>query len=465
MIELFNHQGEPRMTDKAFQYIDHNKNRFLEELKEFLRFPSVSKHSHRKKVMQDCAKWVKEHLAKIGLESKLIPTSGHPIVWARKKGKSSKRIIIYGHYDVQPEDPLDKWDSPPFDPQIRNGHIYARGANDDKGQIFTHIKAVESLLKTQGELPCEILFLIEGEEECGGKGLESYVKKEKKELSKAEAIALSDTGMYNEKIPALTYGLRGIAGMELIVRGPNRDLHSGSFGGAVANPVMALSHILSQCVGRDGKVLIPGFYDDVRPLEKWERENIKKLKFSEKEFCKKLHLKKPFGEKGFSTLERIWARPTFEINGIYGGYSGEGWKTIIPSYAGAKITIRLVPNQDGKKIGKLVSRHLQSIIPDTVRVEFKEPHGSNAVLFDIHHPMMQAGRDALKIGFGKEPVYIREGGSIPVVKTFWEELKIPIVMLGFGLDTDALHSPNERFAIDRFIKGAKSSASFLLRIG
>ena len=420
------------MNSNGFTYIDTNKDRFIEELKEFLRFPSVSKHSHRKKETLQCAEWLKNHLEKIGLDSELIPTGGHPIVRAQRKGKSSRRLCLYGHYDVQPEDPLDLWNSSPFEPVIQDGYIYGRGTTDDKGQLFAHIKSVESLIKTQNSLPCEILFLIEGEEESNGNGLESFVKKEKAVLSSYEAIVLSDTGIYNETTPALTYGLRGIVSMELIIKGPNRDLYSGNFGGAVPNPIMVLTRVLSQCASLEGIVQIPGFYEDVRPLEKWEMDNIEKLNFDDQAFAKELGIKRTFGERGYSTLERIWARPTFEINGIYGGYSGEGGKTIIPSYAGTKITMRLVPDQDAQKISRLVKDYIQSIIPNYIEYQMTGPSGSNAVLFDVHHPIMQAGKEALKQGFGHDPVYIREGGSIPVVKTFWEELKIPVVMLGFG---------------------------------
>ena len=449
--------------EKVFQYIDQNQERFINELIEFVKFPSVSKHTQRKQDTYACAEWLKNHLQSLGLEAVLIEGSGHPIVRADKKGKSDKRMILYGHYDVQPEDPLNLWKTPPFEPTIRDGKLYARGASDDKGQLFAHVKAVESLLKTNGELPCSIMFLVEGEEECGGSMLKDYVRSQKAQLD-AEAVVVSDGSLYGSSTPAICYGLRGIVAFELIIKGPASDLHSGSFGGAVANPVMILSQILAQCVGTDGQIKIPGIYNRVRPVENWEKENFKALEFDDARFKTQTGIKETFGEPGYETLERIWCRPTFEINGIYGGYMGEGGKTIIPSYAGAKVTLRLVPDMEAKEVCQLITAHLQKIIPSCVNYELRGPSGSNAVIFDVHHPAIQAAKAALQEGFGQAAVYIREGGSIPVVKTIYEELQKPILLMGYGTDADGTHAPNENFSLDNFIKGIKTSTALLGKI-
>ncbi len=450
------------MIQPCFDYIDHNKDRFLQELQQFLRFPSVSGDAGFKEDVVKCAAWLTEHLKSIGLEARLIPTKGHPIVWARGKGQSAKKLIVYGHYDVQPADPVSQWHTPPFEPVIRDGFIYGRGTTDDKGQLFAHIKGVESLLKTSGNLPCEVLFLLEGEEESGGNSLEEYIKAEKANLA-TDAIVLSDTDMYNESTPALTYGLRGMITLEMKVKTADRPVHSGSFGGAIGNAATALSRIISECIGSGGQVQIPGFYDGVRPLADWERDNIHRLGFNNK-LIADIGAKKTFGEPGFPTLERIWARPTFEINGISGGYEGEGMKTIIPSSASAKISIRLVPDQDPQVIAGLVTRHLKSVCPEYAQLEVEGYSASRPILFDIDDPIMKAGCKALQHGFGAEPVYIRGGGSIPVVNTLWKELGKPVILMGFGLDSDGAHSTNERFKIDNFIKGAKTSAYLITTI-
>ena len=446
--------------DKLLDYIEKNQDRFLDELKEFIRFPSVSKHSHRKEETRACAKWLADHLQNLGLQVRLIETNGHPIVRAEAKGKVNHTVMIYGHYDVQPEEPLELWKTPPFEATIQDGFIYARGATDDKGQLFAHIKGVEALLKTQGELPCNLLFLIEGEEEGGGDGLKQYICNKKDEIN-VDSIIVSDGNMYGDSTPAICYGLRGIVALELIIKSPNQDLHSGTFGGAVANSILVLSRILAQCQGPDGKITIPGFYDDVRPVEDWEVENLKKLQFDETNFKEQTGIKETFGEPGYSVLEQTWSRPTFEANGIYGGYAGEGGKTIIPAYAGVKITLRLVPNMDARKVGQIVKDYLVSLIPPYVDYEFHGPSGSNAVIFDTSTPIVQAGKEALQTAYGKEAVFIREGGSISVVKTMFEELHKPFLLIGFGTDQDGMHSPNERFAIENFIRGIKTSAVLL----
>jgi acetylornithine deacetylase/succinyl-diaminopimelate desuccinylase-like protein len=451
------------MDGKVFAFIDSNKARFLDELQAFLKIPSVSADSKYKEDLLNCAKWLTNHLRSIGLDAKLIETKGHPIVRAFGKGSSGKSLLIYGHYDVQPADPVDKWASPPFAPTVRDGFIYARGATDDKGQLFAHVKAVESLLKTTGKLPCDIIFLVEGEEECGGNALEEYIKKESACGGLAcDAVVISDTSMYDEKTPAITYGLRGIVAMEIRVRTAAADLHSGVYGGAVANANTALAHIISKCIGLDGQIKIAGFYDQIRPLEDWEKKNFEKLAFSDKTFLMETGAKRTFGEPDRPTLERLWARSALDVNGMFGGYTGEGMKTVIPHRATAKITIRLVPDQNPAKMADNVAKFVKSVCPDFAEVEVAGPlSAAEPVIFDVKDKMIQAGMLALKAGFGSDPVFIRSGGSIPVVNTFWKELRKPVILMGFGLDSDGAHSTNEKFKIDNFINGIKASVSLL----
>jgi len=451
------------MADRIESYIDANQQQFIDELEQFLRFPSVSAQRAHDADTRACAEWVVAHLKGLGFEAGLVDVGGQPIVRARMKGKSSKRVMIYGHYDVQPEDPVSEWKTPPFEPTIRDGILYCRGATDDKGQLWAHIKAVESLLKTEGELPCEVLFLLEGEEESGGDALPRYVAQAKAEL-KPDAIVISDSTMYDANTPALTYGLRGLVALEFTVRGPASDVHSGAYGGGVANPAMVTAQILAACVGPDGKVLVPGFYDDVVPLQDWERESFRKLNYDDKAMAKELKIPRPHGEVGFSTLERLWARPTFEVNGIFGGYQGQRSKTIIPASATAKITCRLVANQNPARIRDLVVENIKSVCPDTVRLEVNDFGMSPPVLFDVKDPTIRAAQEALRKGFGREAVFIRCGGSIPVVSTFAEHLGCPVILMGFGLDSDGPHGPNEHFSLDSFVKGTKSAAQMLRMI-
>jgi len=452
------------MMQRCFDYIDRNQDRFLQELQQFLRFPSVSGDAGYKEDVKQCALWLTDHLKKLGLDAHCISTRRHPIVRAATRGSASKRVILYGHYDVQPADPLDQWQTNPFEPDLRDGFIYARGATDDKGQLFAHIKAVESLLQTAGRLPCEVLFLLEGEEESGGSSLEEYIQAEKANLT-ADAVILSDTDMYDENTPALTYGLRGTVALEVKVKTAAFPVHSGSYGGAIGNPVTVLSRLISSCIGPDGRILIPGFYEDVRPLADWEKENIHRLDGRDRNLMAETGVRKTFGEPGFSTLERIWTRPTFEPNGISGGYEGEGMKTIIPACAIAKISLRVVPDQNPEKIAGLVSQYLKSICPDYASLEVTVLSTSWPILFDVDNPMFQAGRKALQCGFGAEPVYMRCGGSIPVVNTFWQELGKPVILMGFGLNSDGAHSTNERFKINNFIRGAKASSALIASLG
>lgn len=451
------------MADRIEAYIDANQERFIEELKELMRIPSVSAQRAHDGDTRACAEWLVGHFQALGLEADLVEKGGQPIVRAVGKGKRSRRVMVYGHYDVQPEDPLDQWQTPPFEPTIRDGILYGRGSTDDKGQVFTHIKAVESLLKIEGELPCDVLFLLEGEEECGGESLARYVEEAKDEL-KPDVVIVSDSTMYDANTPAITYGLRGMVMFEFTVKGPDRDVHSGSYGGAIANPAMVCAHMLSACVAPDGKVLIPHFYDDVAPLEGWEAESLAKLGFDEQAFVGELNVTRPHGEAGRSTLERVWMRPTFEINGMYGGYTGDGSKTIVPAAATAKISCRLVPHQDPARVRDLVAKHIRSVCPDTVRLELSDFATSPPVLFDVNDPTFRAAQEALRQGFGSESTFIRCGGSIPVVSTFVEHLGCPVVLMGFGLDSDGPHSPNEHFSLDSFVRGTKAAAHLLRTI-
>lgn len=446
---------------KVIEYIQQNNERYINELKEFLRIQSVSTLSEHKDDMQSCANFVAAKLKDAGLtKAEVFQTEGHPIVygeWLGAKGKPT--VLIYGHYDVQPVDPIDLWETPPFEPTIKDGKVYARGATDDKGQVFTHIKSVEAFFKSGEALPVNVKFLIEGEEEIGSPNLVPFVTKHK-EMLKCDSVVISDTSLYSEGVPTITYGLRGLCFMEVEVTGPKRDLHSGSYGGAVANPVNVLAKMISKLVDKKGKIRIKNFYDDVLQLTKEERKNIKKLRFSDKKFATELGVKELAGESGFSTLERIWARPTLDCNGIWGGFTGKGAKTIIPSKASAKISMRLVPNQTPKKIAKLFETHFRSIAPKSVSVKVTELHGGDSVLTPLDSKATLAASRAMEKAFGKKIVYMREGGSIPIVAAFQKILKAPSVLMGFGLNSENLHSPNEHFSLKHFALGIKSSSLF-----
>jgi len=453
------------MVTKTLAYVGENRARFIQELQDFLRFPSVSNQSAHANDVMECARWLRSHLESIGLEARLIEGDGHPIVEARGSGQSNRKLILYGHYDVQPADSNDEWDCPPFEPTVRDGYIFGRGASDDKGQLFAHVKGVETLLRTSGHLPCDLMFLIEGEEESGGTSLQKYIQTQKADLA-PDATVISDTSMYDEHTPAITYGLRGLLAMEVTIHAAMRDLHSGAFGGVVANPGIALARIIAACIEPDGNVIIPGFYDSVRPLEDWERQNAQRLQFDEGKLTGETGSAPGFGERGYSALERIWARPTFDVNGLLGGYTGKGIKTIIPSRASAKISMRLVPDQDPAQVFELVTQHIKSICPDFVRAEISGPISSSPpVLFNVEDPVIQVAKEALKFGFGSEPLFIRCGGSIPVAGTFWQELGKPVVLMGFGLDSDGAHSSNEHFTIESFINAVKTSAYFIEAFG
>ncbi len=440
------------------KYLDEHRDRSLEDLKEFLRFPSVSADSNCLDAMKQTAEFVRDRLETAGLDAEIHPTAGHPIVTGQwRKAEGAPTVLVYGHYDVQPPDPLDLWTSPPFEPEVREGKIYARGATDDKGQMLTHLLSMEAWLKTAGKLPVNVIFVIEGEEEVGSNNLDLFLA-EKKEEYACDIAVVSDTSMYAPDLPAITYGLRGILACEVTLTGPNRDLHSGVFGGAVANPINILTKMLASLQDDEGKILIPGFYDDVLELSAEEKQQFAQLPFDEAAFMDDLGVNAVQGEAGYSTTERRWARPTFDINGVYGGYSGEGPKTIIPSTATAKITCRLVPNQDAAHLTAALKSHLESICPKSVTMEFTDFHGCEGLVFNTSGACFQAASQAIHHAFGKSPVFIREGGSIPVVATFQEIFGVETLLLGWGLNSDNLHSPNEHFHLENFYRGTLASA-------
>ncbi len=448
--------------EKVISYIDSNYNNYVEELKEYIRIPSISTLDSHKDEMVRCAEHVRSKLIDAGMtKTEIFQTNRHPIVYGEWLGAHGKpTVLIYGHYDVQPVDPLDLWTNPPFDPVIIDGKLYARGANDDKGQQFVHIKSVEAFLKTTGTIPVNVKFLIEGEEEIGSENLASFIESHK-DLLRCDAILISDTSMYATGVPTITYGLRGLLYMEVEVTGANKDLHSGSFGGAVANPINELSKIISQLQDKNGKATIPNFYKDVLKITKEERENFKRLKFSDKKFAKELDVKELQGEKGYSTLERLWVRPTLDCNGIIGGFTEKGAKTVLPSKATAKISMRLVPNQDPQKIAVEFKKHILKLAPKSIKVDVRTLHYGYPVVAPLESKAVQAAAKAVAKAFGKKTVFTREGGSIPVVVDLMKKLKAPAVLMGLGLDTDCIHSPNEHFRLENFEKGVLSSAYFL----
>jgi acetylornithine deacetylase/succinyl-diaminopimelate desuccinylase-like protein len=441
-------------------YIAKNKDRFINELLDFLRIPSVSADSKYKKDVERTAEWVKKALLAAGADKvEITPTKLHPIVYGEKiVDKKLPTILAYGHYDVQPPDPLNLWTSPPFEPVIKDGKIYARGSCDDKGQVYMHIKALEMLPKV-GKLPCNIKFIIEGEEEVGSESLGDYVKKNKKKLA-ADVILISDTDIIDNKTPSINIGLRGIAGVEIEVTGPNRDLHSGVYGGAVANPITVLCEMIASLKDKNGHITIPGFYKDVKVLSAKERKELNAIPFNLNSYKKDLGIKDLTGEKGYTTTERTSIRPTVELNGIWGGYQGEGSKTVIASKAFAKITMRLVPNQKPDKILALFAAHFKKIAPPSVSVKVTLGHGGDPVLLETTSPGYQAASKAMVESFGKKPVPTRSGGSIPIVALFKNELGLDSVLLGFGLNSDNIHSPNEHYGIFNYLKGIETIALF-----
>ncbi len=444
------------VPESVADYLESHRGAFEEQLKALLRIPSVSAQPDHNPDTRRAAEFVRDDLIAMGVKAELVETKGHPIVYGETLNAPGKpTLLVYGHYDVQPPEPMEPWLSPPFEPTLRNGNLYARGATDDKGQMFTHLKAVEAWLKGAGGLPINVKFLIEGEEEVGGANLDHFLTENRKRLACDYAV-ISDTSQFAPGIPAITYGLKGLVYLELHVQGADRDLHSGTYGGAVQNPLNALCTMLESIKGPDGRIRIPGFYDAVRPLESWEREEFAKLPFSEAEFQADLHVKALFGEEGYTTLERKWARPTFDVNGIWGGYAGAGPKTVLPCKAGAKFSFRLVPDQDPKVIVEQIHRHIQAVCPPGVTIEIINHSGGGAVLLDVKTPGVRAAVKAIEAGFGSKPVFMREGGSIPVVAQIKQQLNVDTLLLGWGQNDDNLHGPNEKFSLEDFHRGIKS---------
>ncbi len=447
-------------------YINAHKDRFLNELFDLLKLPSVSADSAFKKDVVATAELVAEQLEKAGCDHvKIYPTAGNPIVYGEKLiNPDLPTVLVYGHYDVQPADPVELWDSAPFDPVIKKtelhpeGAIFARGACDDKGQMYMHVKALEFMTKTD-QLPCNVKFMIEGEEEVGSKNLGIFVA-ENKALLNNDIILISDTGMIANDTPSITTGLRGLSYMEVAVTGPNRDLHSGLYGGAVANPINILTQMIASLQDEQNRITIPGFYDDVLELSPEERAAMAEAPFSLEAYCQALNIDDVHGEQGYSTNERNSIRPTLDVNGIWGGYTGEGSKTVIPSQAFAKISMRLVPNQDWEKISALFDRHFKAIAPEGVRVEVTTHHGGQSYVTPIDHPGYRAAAAAYQDTFGKAPIPQRGGGSIPIVSLFESELGSKTILMGFGLDSDAIHSPNEHFGVWNYLKGIETIPRF-----
>jgi acetylornithine deacetylase/succinyl-diaminopimelate desuccinylase-like protein len=434
-------------------YNANHKERYLNELLELLRIPSISADSRHKQDLIRCAELIKSRLLEAGADRvEIFPTAGHPIVYGEKiVNPSWPTVLVYGHYDVQPADPLNLWDSPPFEPVIKNGSIYARGACDDKGQFYMHVKAFEAMVKNSA-LCTNIKFIIEGEEEIGSPNLAGFVR-EQKDLLKSDVILISDTAMISMEHPSIDIGVRGLSYIEVEVTGPNRDLHSGVYGGAVANPITILAKMIASCHDENNHITIPGFYDDVVEATQEERALMAAAPFSEEAFKKDLGIRAVWGEKGFSSNERTGIRPTLELNGIWGGYTGEGAKTVLPSKAYAKISARLVPNQSSKTITEKLLAYFASVAPDGVVVKATEHHGGEPYMTPIDSKAYRAASSAIKESFGKEPIPVRGGGSIPICALFEKELGVKIVFMGFGLDNDNLHSPNEKYDIFNYYKG------------
>ena len=444
----------------SLEYIQQHRDRFLNELFDLLEQPSISANPKYKDAVLKTAQMVEDNLNKIGIDNtKLYETPGYPIVYGEKIiDEKLPTVLIYGHYDVQPPDPLELWDSEPFKPEIRNDKIYARGACDDKGQFFMHVKAAEIMIATNN-LPCNIKFMIEGEEEVGSENLEDFVKNNKDLLS-ADVILISDTGIISNDTPSITTGLRGLSYVEVEVTGPNRDLHSGLYGGAVANPINILCKMIASLHDENKKITIPGFYENVENLSLQEREIMSKAPFDIEQYKNELDISDVYGESGFSTMERNSIRPTLDVNGIWGGYIEEGAKTVIPSKAYAKISMRLVPNQKSDDITALFEKHFKSIAPPGVKVKVRPHHGGEAYVSPTNEKGYLAASKAMQDTFGKTPIPIRTGGSIPIVALFEKELGLKSILMGFGLDSDAIHSPNEHYGLFNFFKGIETIPLF-----
>ncbi len=442
------------------KYVEENQQRFLDELFELLRFPSVSADPKYKGDVLKTADFIAQKLREAGADNvEVCPTAGYPIVYGEKITDPSRpTVLVYGHYDVQPADPLELWETPPFEPQIREGKIYARGSADDKGQFYMHVKAFELMTRT-GNVPCNVKFMIEGEEEVGSNNLGIFVK-ENIERLKADIVLISDTSMISMEHPSLEAGLRGLSYLEVEVTGPNRDLHSGVYGGAVANPANVLCKMIASLHDENNHITIPGFYDDVQVLNDAQRQELNKAPYDEEEYKQDLGVKQLLGEKGYTTIERTGIRPTLDVNGIWGGYIGEGAKTVLPSKAFAKISMRLVPNQKSHKITELFQKHFESIAPEYVTVQVRPHHGGEPVVTPTEGIAYQAAEKAMEEAFGKKPIPTRGGGSIPIVALFEEVLGVKTVLMGFGLDSDNIHSPNEKYGVDNYLKGIETIPLF-----
>lgn len=451
-------------SEKVLERIEADRQRHVDELLDFLRIPSISTYSENVADIRKAAQWCLERLWQMGFDASLFETPKHPIVYAHRCPYPDRpTLLIYGHYDVQPPEPLEEWITPPFSPAIRDGYVYARGAVDDKGQFLTYLKAIESILAIEGELPVNVKVLVEGEEEVGSVHLEPFVREHQDKL-KADVIAISDSSQFAENIPAITYGLRGLVYMEINVQGPRFDLHSGAFGGMVTNPVQILTQILSRLKKEDGTVAVPGFYDEVLEPEERERKEMASLPFDETRLKEYLGVEELGGESGYGLLECKGSRPTLDINGIWGGFSGEGAKTIIPAKAGAKVSMRLVPNQKASTIVQRFTDFIHSMTFPGVRIRVEEHSKADPVLVSRDHKNVRAASRAIETGFGKAPVFIREGGSIPIVNLFKEVLGTDSLLLGWGRPDDGAHSPNERFHLEDFHRGTRSAAALLYEL-
>ena len=447
--------------ESVLRYIQRNRDRYISELNEFLAIPSISNNAENRDDMERCAAFLRDQLESIGMQkAALFPTPGHPVVYGEWLGAPGKpTVLFYGHYDVQPVDPLDLWISPPFEPTIRDGELYARGAIDDKGQVWMNLKAAEAHLQDQGALPVNLKLLLEGEEEVGSAHLDAFIQS-RQELLRADIALISDTPMFDRGIPSICYGLRGLAYFQLDLKGSSQDLHSGSFGGSVINPNFALAQIISSLKDSEGRILIPGFYDEVAPMSDREKAELSRLPFDQERFRAEVGAPELFGEAGFGTLERIWSRPTLDVNGLCGGFTGEGAKTVIPAAAMAKVSMRLVPDQDPDRIAHLFEQHLKTLTPPSVELTLTRMHGGKPWLASIDHPAIRAASRAFEKGFGASPVFTREGGTIPVVTTLAETLGLSTVLMGVGLPDENAHAPNERLDLGNYQNGIVSVAHF-----
>ena len=444
----------------TLEYLNDHKDKFLNELLDLLRIPSVSADKKFDGDVRNAAMFVKDQLIAAGVDyAELCETKGHPIVYAEKIIDSTfPTVLVYGHYDVQPADPYELWDHPPFEPIVKNDRIYARGACDDKGQMYMHVKAFEAMMETN-TLTCNVKFMIEGEEEVGSDNLEAFIKEEKQKLS-ADVILISDTSIINNDTPSITVGLRGLSYIEVEVTGPNKDLHSGVYGGAVANPINILSKLIADMQDEEGRITLPGFYDDVLEYSKAQRAEMAKAPFDLDHYKKELNIEEIKGEKGFSTIERVGIRPCLDVNGIWGGYTGPGSKTVLPSKAFAKISTRLVSNQNSDKITQMIIKYFEENAPKSVKVKVTPHHGGTPAVVSTHSNGYQAASKAFEQSWGKTPIPTMEGGSIPIVALFMQELKIEPILMGFGLDSDNIHSPNESYGLFNYYKGIETIAYF-----